>query len=207
MVRMSPRTPGIVCALALLGLLGAGCSSSPKKPASSSTTSTTSAPTTTSPSSTTVTTSPSSTSTTAASVSGACTSAQLSVSIGMSQGAAGTFYYPLVFTNTGSASCTLQGYPGVSLVGTSGNQIGSPAIRTASATPLVSIVPGGTTTATIGLSDALNVCSTPVSPNGFRVYPPNQTAALYAPYSGLEYCVGSSDDTLQVTAVGATAAG
>jgi hypothetical protein len=41
-----------------------------------------------------------------------------------------------------------------------------------------------------------------VTPNGFRVYPPNQTAALYVPYSGLKYCVGKPVGILTVTPVG-----
>jgi hypothetical protein len=189
----------VMCAVAGLGVLATSCSSggSPSK----STTTTTSRSTTTVPA-TTSTTAPS-TPTSAAGGTIACSSAGLSVSIGSSQGAAGTFYYTLILTNTGSSSCTMQGYPGVSLVGTSGNQLGSPATRTVSSTPLVTIAPGSTTTATISLSDALNVCSDPSTPNGFRVYPPNQTAALYAPYAGLKYCVGNPNGAFQVTAVGA----
>jgi hypothetical protein len=132
-------------------------------------------------------------------------SAHLSASIGAPEGTAGTFYYPLIFTNTGSTTCTLQGYPGVSLVGSSGNQIGTPATRTTTSSPtLVSVAPGGTTRATIGLADANNVCSNPVTPNGFRVYPPNQTAALYAPSAGLKYCVGNANDSMTISPIGAS---
>ena len=55
-----------------------------------------------------------------------CTSSNLSVSLGEGSGATGTVYYPLTFTNTGATNCTLAGYPGISLVGSHGNPIGSP---------------------------------------------------------------------------------
>ena len=199
---MSPKTLTGVCAITLMGVLAAGCSSSSSPKKSATPTSTTIHPSTTTSSCTTSTTPTPSTTTSTVPGGEPCTSAHLSVAIGQSQGAAGTFYYPLVFTNTGTNSCTLQGYPGVSLVGSNGNQIGSPATRTTSSSVLVSLAPGSTTTATISLSDALNVCSNPVTPNGFRVYPPNQTAALYAPYPGLKYCVGNPSGALQVTTVG-----
>jgi len=204
---MSPKTLTSVCAITLMGVLAAGCSSSSSPKKSAAPTSTTIHPSATTSSSTTSTTASPSTTTFTVPGGGSCTSAHLSVAIGQSQGAAGTFYYPLVFTNTGSTGCTLQGYPGVSLVGSNGNQIGSPATRTTSSPVLVSLAPRSTTTATISLSDALNVCSNPVTPNGFRVYPPNQTAALYAPYSGLKYCVGNPNGTLQITAVGSNSGG
>jgi len=42
-----------------------------------------------------------------------CTSSHLVVSHGVEQGAAGTSYLPIVFTNTGSASCQIWGAPGI----------------------------------------------------------------------------------------------
>src|SRR5690348_3849939 len=44
-------------------------------------------------------------------------------------GAAGSVYYHLQFTNLATRACSLRGYPGVSGVGLSGRQIGSPAAR------------------------------------------------------------------------------
>lgn len=42
-----------------------------------------------------------------------CAPSSLRLSIGQSQGAAGTIYYPLVFTNTGGVACTISGIPRV----------------------------------------------------------------------------------------------
>jgi hypothetical protein len=121
---------------------------------------------------------------------GPCTSGQLSATVGSGQGAAGTEIYRLVFTNVGSASCTLQGYPGVSFVGANGVQLGSPAIRRGSTTPpLTSLEPKQSVYATFTYPGSGNICGNGGTPTaGLRVYPPNQTAALFAPYTDASVC-------------------
>ncbi|MFE2029109.1 DUF4232 domain-containing protein, partial [Streptomyces hygroscopicus] len=47
-------------------------------------------------------------------------------------------YLPLVFTNKGTTTCTLTGYPGVSLVDSAGSPIGDPATRRGTTRPTVS---------------------------------------------------------------------
>src|SRR5690242_8428019 len=59
-----------------------------------------------------------------------CRTSGLRVRLGSRQGTAGSFYAPLVFTNTGSTSCTLRGYPGVAYVAPrTGQQVGAAATR------------------------------------------------------------------------------
>ncbi|WP_433803799.1 DUF4232 domain-containing protein [Actinomycetospora sp. CA-084318] len=55
-----------------------------------------------------------------------CPTSSLSVTLGPGEGTtSGTVYRPLVFTNTGSSACRLQGFPGVSHVaGDDGHQVG-----------------------------------------------------------------------------------
>ena len=54
----------------------------------------------------------------------ACKAAQTYVWFALApNGAAGTIYYPIEFTNTG-ATCTLRGFPGVAAVGKTGHQLG-----------------------------------------------------------------------------------
>jgi hypothetical protein len=134
----------------------------------------------------------------------ACTSSQLSVSVGQSQGAAGSLIVPLVFQNTGSTTCSLQGYPGVSIVGAGGAQLGAAATRTGQATPLVSLPPGQTTMAIFRQANPGNLNCTPVPATGFRVYPPNQTAALFAPDSSLTTCPDNPQESPQISPVGTT---
>jgi hypothetical protein len=49
-----------------------------------------------------------------------CEGPSLVVSVGDGQGAAGTVYYRVVFTNRSGASCYLQGFPGVAAADASG---------------------------------------------------------------------------------------
>ena len=60
----------------------------------------------------------------------ACTAGDLGVWVAADQGdgAAGTAYVPLEFTNLSHHTCTLHGFPGVSAISSSGRQLGSPAV-------------------------------------------------------------------------------
>jgi len=111
-----------------------------------------------------------------------CRTAQLRLSVGGSEGAAGTQYQPLVLTNTGGV-CTLHGYPGVSFLDASGRQIGSPAAERRAATPRVVLRAGGRAIATLSIATAANyadsVCR-PQQASRVRVYPPGQRASLTA---------------------------
>ncbi len=187
---MQARAAQAIGACAFVGLIVAGCGSgssantvtTPPTKVSRTVASTAAPPATTS---TTVTT-------TVQPTSGGspCTSAQLSAGVGNGQGAAGTQIYQLVFANTGSTACTLQGYPGVSFVGTTGTQLGPPAVRRgSSAGPLISLNPGQSTYATFTFPSSGNICGNGGTPTtGLRVYPPNQTAALFAPFTSAAVC-------------------
>ena len=203
----------IGCVVVLAGAAAAGCSSNPSATKTTKTTKTTTSTTTTKKHPTTTTSAPTTTvppststsspTTTAAGVP-PCASGQLSVSIGQSQGAAGSLIVPLVFTNTGSTTCSLQGYPGVSIVGANGAQLGAAAAQTGQGTPLVSLPAGQTTTAIFRQANPGILNCTPVSATGFRVYPPNQTAALFAADSSLTTCPGNPQESPQISPVGTT---
>ncbi|RKR75744.1 DUF4232 domain-containing protein [Frondihabitans australicus] len=120
-------------------------------------------------------------------------------------GSAGHEYLDLVLTNHG-ASCTLQGWPGTSFVGTSGNQLGAAAtFVTDSPHDTVTLATGGTAKATISIAQAGNYGSscTKSAAKGFRIYPPGQTASLFADGSkfSLTACTQSSIKLLTVTAL------
>jgi len=97
---------------------------------------------------------------------------------------AGGVYQVINFTSTSSASCTLYGYPGVSLVtGPPYAQLGSAAKRSIT-TPvkLITLAPGETAYAQLQIVDALNFPSAtckPTKATNLKVYPPNQTAPVY----------------------------
>ena len=90
----------------------------------------------------------------------------------------------VVFTNTGAAACTMSGYPGVSfMTGPSGTQIGDPAERVGTPGGPVTLAPQGRSHANLLLNQVGNYSADgckPVQAGGVRVYPPDETTALYA---------------------------
>ena len=114
----------------------------------------------------------------------ACPTSSLKVKLGLSDGYAGGVYQVIDFTSTSSASCTLYGYPGVSLVtGPPYAQLGSAAKRsTTTPVKLDTLAPGETATALLQIVDALNFPAAtcrPAKATNLKVYPPNQTAPVY----------------------------
>ncbi len=117
-----------------------------------------------------------------------CPTSGLKIALGRGNGAAGSTYYPLDFTNNSGHACTLFGYPGVSFVtGLGGGQIGHAASRNpAFASKSVTIPPGGVAHATLQVVNAGNFpkpACRPVTAHWLKIYPPNQTSALYLSFT------------------------
>ncbi len=195
-----------------LGLAAPACGSSPA--ASPATSSPTVTSTTTSPSTTvaqttiptvSTTTAPSTTPTTAVAAPVACPTNALSLSISNPSGTAGSTYETLNLTNDGSITCTLTGYPGVSYVtGSDGTRVGAPASQDPT-TPVtvVTLTPGTSAQATLRVVDPgdydPSTCQL-VPVEGFRVYPPGQTAAAFVAASGTA-CSSTAINGLTIGAV------
>jgi len=116
----------------------------------------------------------------------ACATSALQVKLGSSDGYAGGVYVAINFTNTSGSTCTLFGYPGVSLVtGPPYKQIGLAAKRsTSTSKKLVTLAAGATANAQLQIVDALNFPSAscgPTKATALKVYPPNQTEPVYLP--------------------------
>jgi hypothetical protein len=117
-------------------------------------------------------------------VSARCHTNDLGVKPGTGEAAAGTQYVPLVLTNTSSRTCTLYGYPGVSWVaGDQGSQVGDAFQRGGvDKKATVTLDPGQAAHATLQMPNPGNYdearCK-PVSVRGLRVYPPDETAAVF----------------------------
>jgi hypothetical protein len=100
-------------------------------------------------------------------------------------GAMGQLYRRLVFTNSSTRTCTLYGFPGVSWVtGPDGQQVNDPATRSHNVTPSqVTLSPGQAAGALVHTAQPgmfPDTCK-PVTVAGFRVYPPDETAAIFVP--------------------------
>ena len=116
----------------------------------------------------------------------------------------------IVFTNTSGTTCTLYGYPGVSLVSAPPyTQIGLAAQRgTTTPVKLITLATGATASAVVQIVDALNFPPATCGPTKaafLRIYPPNQTAPVYLANTS-EACA-QPVQTLSVTAVQAGSGG
>lgn len=176
--RLALTAAALICTAAVAGCASSG-SSQPAAPAASP-----SAPAATSSSNTPAVVAPSS----SAAGTPACATSALQVKLGSSDGYAGGVYVVIDFTNSSGSSCTLFGYPGVSLVtGPPYKQIGLAAKRSTS-TPkkLVTLAAGATASAQLQIVDALNFPSAtcgPAKATALKIYPPNQTEPVYLPNS------------------------
>ena len=137
----------------------------------------------------------------------ACTADNLGVWVAVSQsdGAAGSIFYPLQFTNLGRHACAMRGFAGVSAINRNGHQLGSPAgwdhtrpVRT------VVLAPGATAHAVLRYGDVLVATSPGCHPVSsmleLRVYPPGQRQATYAAFS-MEACSHAGPVYLDLTPV------
>src|SRR3954447_11021190 len=137
---------------------------------------------------------------------GRCTTGNLSAHLGAAGGAAGSTYEPLVFTNKGSATCTLDGYPGVSFVApSSGKQVGAAASRNPQhPAALVTLAPGATASALLQIANEANYPASTCQPtdvSGLRVYPPGATTALYVAFKSPQKACSSNVNQLSVQAI------
>ena len=116
----------------------------------------------------------------------ACTTSGLDIWLNtQGNGAAGTIYYDLEFTNLSGSTCTLFGYPGVSATNLTGTQLGSAAVRIGATPQTVTLANGATATALVGIVEGgifpPAQCG-PVTAAGLRIYPPNQSQSKRVPF-------------------------
>jgi hypothetical protein len=176
-----------ICLVSAFGVaLAAGCSSTPTP--SSSAVPTTTAPATPAPRT------PSASSTGQGAVGAAppqatdsanrCHTNELSASWGPTNGAAGTQYQYIGFTNKSSRTCTMFGFPGIEPVGTDGKWINIPAVRSDDKPKTVSLAPGSTGWAQVHWSPVPGSYTGPACSPGaasFVVTPPDETTQLTLP--------------------------
>lgn len=134
-----------------------------------------------------------------------CTTDHLTGSFAGADAGASNVEEDLQLTNTGTADCTLQGWPGVSLVGGgTGTQIGRPATFDRS-TPhgTVTLRPGTTAVARFHYvqADAFDPATCkPATGDGFRVYPPGSRTSLFIAAAGVRGCTAGNETVFTVGA-------
>jgi Protein of unknown function (DUF4232) len=194
-----------------LVLLTAACSGSSSPSAASPTAPVTVAATATATGAVTATPSVSRATSPAGSVA-TCRTSRLSLRMGNGGAAAGTAYQPIVFTNHGSGTCALRGYPGVAFVApATGRQVGSAASHNPQQpVTTILITPDSSVSALLGIANYQNFppgecLSHPVS--GLRIYPPGNTAAAYVPFKAASAACSTQVGQLNVAAVVAGSTG
>jgi Protein of unknown function (DUF4232) len=134
-----------------------------------------------------------------------CATRDLKATVGIAQGAAGSVYQVIDFTNIGTASCSLYGYPGIALAGGSPvTQIGAAASRSPQAGPaLVTLKPGNVANTLLRITQAQNYPTSKCSPMAstyLQIYPPNQTTPIYLGYKSTG-CSATGVNLLTVSVV------
>ncbi|OIV36338.1 hypothetical protein BIV57_16895 [Mangrovactinospora gilvigrisea] len=127
-----------------------------------------------------------------------CATDNLRLHLEQGDAGAGQIHYTLVLTNQGTSSCTMNGFPGVSVMRRDGSTVGKPATRSGGQTGAVRLAPGASAhvvlhTINQGMSDA--GCWT--SGQLLKVYPPNNTApaTVAAPNGSFQVCGDTFDTT------------
>lgn len=127
-----------------------------------------------------------------------CTVTDLRMRLGRGDPGAGNIYYPLTFTNISGHPCTLDGFPGVSLLRGDGSVIGRPADRQGPGGTAVELAPGRTVEADLHtLNRGVREGSCWRQPTLVMVYPPGSTDAMTLATSQPTVC----GDTFDVGAV------
>ena len=191
---------GSLCACGSTSGDGASPSASSSSPAASqSPSSTASAP---SPSASSSSPSASASASASAAVSSACTTKELTAKLTQGAGGgAGSSYPYLVLTNSGSRTCTLRGYPGVSLRH-GDTQIGAAAERDRTVdASTITLQPGQSAHSALRIVNAGNFDSsacTPTAADTMLIYPPDQKESISIDATGITGCANSDTQILYV---------
>jgi hypothetical protein len=178
-----------VLALPVALLAGCTATATPASPATTSPATTspaTTSPATTSPATTSpATTGPAKATTVAPADNGTprCHTGDLAATSAYGDGATGHFSVDLRLTNKSGHACTLLGFPGVSWVaGDNGKQVNDPFKRVTAAKKTITLKPGATAHSMLVQSQTAffddKTCK-PIQVRGYRVYPPDETAAIF----------------------------
>jgi Protein of unknown function (DUF4232) len=137
----------------------------------------------------------------------ACATADLKTTVSDTSAGAGHVTFQIVFQNTGSGTCTLSGYPGVSFTKADGDQLGKAAARTTGTKLPVTLIPNAHAYAEAQTVDgqggySADECDLTAVPK-LKVYPPNQTASVDVDW-GTGECVGPTVQNLHVGPVHGT---
>lgn len=134
----------------------------------------------------------------------ACTTATSTAALGTPDGTAGSTHVPIIFTNSSTEPCTLEGFPAVVFVGDGdGTQLGAPATEDTATSPVavVTIEPGNSAMSLLTITTADVEGCTRVAADGFRVTPPGSADGFFIATTDYEACDSADVSVLTVSAV------
>jgi hypothetical protein len=131
-----------------------------------------------------------------------CTARALHPAVTQTEGAAGSVYWTITYTNSGRRPCVVSGYPTVAFVDRHGRQIGATASHTGGPAKVVTLAPGGKATVTLRQIQAglQTGCDTPKEYKpaaGLRIVAPRGLPS-YLSAKGTNACVSRSVQQLSV---------
>ncbi|WP_291476498.1 DUF4232 domain-containing protein [Corynebacterium sp.] len=123
-----------------------------------------------------------------------CNTVDLDVTVGDPDGAAGSVYRQLTFTNSSDRDCTVSGYPGVSLVADGDTQVGAAADRedAPGEAPVITLSPGDAASADLKISSpgVYGDQCTETPADALKIYPPDERDSTTVTVDGLTGCTG-----------------
>lgn len=123
-----------------------------------------------------------------------CTVTDLKMTLGRGDPGAGNIYFPLDFTNTSGQACTLDGFPGVSLLRGDGSVIGKPADRQPVKASAVRVAPGETVEADLHtVNEGIKDGGCWREPTLIMVYPPGSKQSMTLATSNPVVCGDTFD--------------
>lgn len=132
-----------------------------------------------------------------------CTTGGLDMWLTQQEGAAGSFFFTIALENMTRHKCSLFGYPGVSAVSLTGQQIGAPAGReTSEPARSMTLAPEGQVVTIVHVTDVFLLppsCHQTLAA-GFRVYPPGNTASRIA-WAPVHVCANRAEQHMLVRSV------
>jgi len=135
---------------------------------------------------------------------GSCVADQLDISISSPEPAENESTVRVIFTNTGSTACSLTGYPRVSFALSPGTQeIGQEALPDPSSlVAAIAIDPAEQAHAVLIVTntDRVTQCE-PQDVDGFSIYPPVPSQAVFVEASGFQSCGDAGGPQLSIGAV------
>ncbi|MBL1080860.1 DUF4232 domain-containing protein [Streptomyces actinomycinicus] len=110
-----------------------------------------------------------------------CAVSDLYLSMGTKEGAAGSLYWPIRFTNTSTTDCALRGYPGVSVLDSAHHRIGPAATHSGRTYGTVTLGPAHSASAVVRTTNG--PVGGPCLRTGayLQVYPPASRTAVLVP--------------------------